>query len=86
MGGDTNNIDEATILSLFASGYDTKPALSVPIHVVRAEQHSAGAQGKSYCSTPRCFCNATNPQQTCSYHLKFTNVLAEKDPEFPGSA
>ena len=34
IGGDTNNIEEQTILSLFASGYETKPALSVPIHIV----------------------------------------------------
>lgn len=34
LGGDSNNIDEATITSLFASGYETKPALSVPVHVV----------------------------------------------------
>ena len=34
LGGETNNIEETTIMSLFASGYETKPALSVPIHVV----------------------------------------------------
>jgi len=34
LGGDENNIEESTITSLFASGYETKPALSVPIHVV----------------------------------------------------
>jgi len=34
LGGDSNDIDEATITSLFASGYETKPALSVPVHVV----------------------------------------------------
>ncbi|KAJ1206379.1 hypothetical protein NDU88_001784 [Pleurodeles waltl] len=34
LGGDSYNIDESTIFSLFASGFDTKPALSVPIHVV----------------------------------------------------
>eukprot|EP00795_Rhopilema_esculentum_P000965 gene966-10731_t len=34
LGGKTNNIEESTIYSLFASGYETKPALSVPIHVV----------------------------------------------------
>ncbi|RDD36500.1 Protein FAM47E [Trichoplax sp. H2] len=34
LGGESNNIEEATIFSLFASGYETKPALSVPIHVV----------------------------------------------------
>ncbi|KAM5194209.1 protein FAM47E-like [Mantella aurantiaca] len=28
------SVNEATIFSLFASGYDTKPTLSVPIHVV----------------------------------------------------
>jgi hypothetical protein len=37
LGGDSNNIDEATITSLFASGYETKPALSVPIHVVELD-------------------------------------------------
>ena len=40
LGGDPNdahinNIEESTIFSLFASGYETKPALSVPIHVVQ---------------------------------------------------
>ena len=34
LGGDSSNIEESTITSLFASGYETKPALSVPIHVV----------------------------------------------------
>ncbi|XP_068089646.1 protein FAM47E [Hyperolius riggenbachi] len=34
LGGETCNVNESTIFSLFASGYDTKPALSVPIHVV----------------------------------------------------
>lgn len=36
LGGESNknNMEESTITSLFASGYETKPALSVPIHVV----------------------------------------------------
>lgn len=34
LGGESNNVEESTITSLFASGYETKPALSVPIHVV----------------------------------------------------
>nr|XP_058952278.1 protein FAM47E-like [Pocillopora verrucosa] len=34
LGGQSNNIEESTVMSLFASGYETKPALSVPIHVV----------------------------------------------------
>ncbi|CAB4037814.1 Hypothetical predicted protein, partial [Paramuricea clavata] len=34
LGGDSNNIEESTVMSLFASGYETKPTLSVPIHVV----------------------------------------------------
>jgi hypothetical protein len=33
LGGE-HNIDQVTLTSLFASGYDTKPPLSVPIHVV----------------------------------------------------
>lgn len=34
IGGETSNIEEATVASLFASGYETKPALSVPILIV----------------------------------------------------
>lgn len=34
LGGENCSVNEATIFSLFASGYDTKPTLSVPIHVV----------------------------------------------------
>ncbi|XP_075462827.1 protein FAM47E isoform X2 [Ascaphus truei] len=34
LGGEECSVQESTIFSLFASGYDTKPALSVPIHVV----------------------------------------------------
>ncbi|KAE8630974.1 hypothetical protein XENTR_v10001039 [Xenopus tropicalis] len=34
LGGEQCNINESTIFSLFASGFDTKPALSIPIHVV----------------------------------------------------
>ncbi|XP_069834277.1 protein FAM47E isoform X1 [Dendropsophus ebraccatus] len=34
LGGEKCNINESAIFSLFASGYETKPALSVPIHVV----------------------------------------------------
>ncbi|XP_053114413.1 protein FAM47E-like [Hemicordylus capensis] len=34
LGGEKYDIDEATISSLFDTGYETKPPLSVPIHVV----------------------------------------------------
>ncbi|KAM9329285.1 protein FAM47E [Gastrophryne carolinensis] len=34
LGGETCSVNESIISSLFATGYDTKPALSVPIHVV----------------------------------------------------
>ncbi|XP_075046068.1 protein FAM47E-like [Mixophyes fleayi] len=34
LGGEPCNVNESTIFSLFASGFDTRPALSVPIHVV----------------------------------------------------
>ena len=33
LGGE-HNIDPTTLTSLFASGYDTKPPLSVPINIV----------------------------------------------------
>ncbi|XP_056424763.1 protein FAM47E [Hyla sarda] len=34
LGGEACKVSESAIFSLFASGYETKPALSVPIHVV----------------------------------------------------
>jgi len=34
LGGESNNIEESTVNSLFASGYETKPTLSVPVRVV----------------------------------------------------
>ncbi|XP_065833420.1 protein FAM47E-like [Oscarella lobularis] len=34
LGDESKTIDEHTVKSLFASGYETKPTLSVPIHVV----------------------------------------------------
>ncbi|XP_019349076.2 protein FAM47E isoform X1 [Alligator mississippiensis] len=34
LGGEKYNMDEATILSMFDTGYETKPTISVPIHVV----------------------------------------------------
>lgn len=34
LGGESNNLDESTLMSLFGSGYESKPALTVPIQVV----------------------------------------------------
>ncbi|XP_032808206.2 protein FAM47E [Petromyzon marinus] len=34
LGGESDVIEESTLMSLFASGYETKPPLTVPIHVV----------------------------------------------------
>jgi len=34
LGGESNNIEENTINNLFATGYESKPTLSVPVHVV----------------------------------------------------
>jgi hypothetical protein len=52
LGGE-NNIDPVTLGSLFASGHETKPALSVPIHVVDytnipSELRTAVSVGKMY--------------------------------------
>ncbi|XP_076467691.1 protein FAM47E-like [Babylonia areolata] len=65
LGGESNNIEESTITSLFASGYETKPALSVPIHVVEltnvppelrmsatVPQHQQGHQHSATKATP----------------------------------
>ncbi|XP_066488367.1 protein FAM47E-like [Tiliqua scincoides] len=41
LGGERYNIDEATIISLFDTGYETKPPLSVPIHVVELDHFPA---------------------------------------------
>uniref|UniRef100_A0A8C5LSI5 Protein FAM47E n=1 Tax=Leptobrachium leishanense TaxID=445787 RepID=A0A8C5LSI5_9ANUR len=34
LGGESGSVNESSIYSLFATDYDTRPALSVPIHVV----------------------------------------------------
>lgn len=53
LGGDSYNIDESTIFSLFASGFDTKPALSVPIHVVELNNVPAELRRSVGASQPR---------------------------------
>nr|XP_033816410.1 protein FAM47E [Geotrypetes seraphini] len=50
LGGENYNIDEETLMSLFACGYETKPALSVPIHVV--ELNNVPAQLRKIVGTP----------------------------------
>ena len=52
LGGETNNIEESTITSLFASGYETKPALSVPIHVVELTNVPPELRQSAAVSTP----------------------------------
>ncbi|KAM9142462.1 protein FAM47E-like isoform 2-T3 [Pangshura tecta] len=46
LGGEKYKVDEATILSLFDTGYETKPVLSVPIHVV--ELNNVPAELRKY--------------------------------------
>ncbi|XP_074848137.1 protein FAM47E-like [Carettochelys insculpta] len=46
LGGEKYKVDEATILSLFDTGYETQPVLSVPIHVV--ELHNVPAELRKY--------------------------------------
>ncbi|XP_078532061.1 protein FAM47E-like [Lissotriton helveticus] len=53
LGGDTYNIDESTIFSLFASGFDTTPALSVPIHVVELNNVPAELRKSVGATKPR---------------------------------
>lgn len=47
LGGE-HNIDPVTLTSLFASGYDTKPPLSVPIHVVELTNIPAELRPTAY--------------------------------------
>ena len=51
LGGE-HNIDPATLTSLFASGYDTKPPLSVPIHVVELSNIPAELRPTAYAPPP----------------------------------
>ncbi|XP_065452042.1 uncharacterized protein LOC101932633 isoform X5 [Chrysemys picta bellii] len=46
LGGEKYKVDEATILSLFDTGYETKLVLSVPIHVV--ELNNVPAELRKY--------------------------------------
>ncbi|KAJ6657465.1 hypothetical protein lerEdw1_002400 [Lerista edwardsae] len=50
LGGEKYDIDEATIISLFDAGYETKPPLSVPIHVT--ELDSLPAELRKYVGMP----------------------------------
>ncbi|XP_002127250.3 protein FAM47E [Ciona intestinalis] len=74
LGGESNNVEESTIMSLFASGYETKPALSVPIHVVELSSVPAelresaglsprGSAKKSYPSSATPTATVTNTVQ-----------------------
>lgn len=47
LGGE-HNIDPVTLTSLFASGYDTKPPISVPIHVVELTNIPAELRPNAY--------------------------------------
>ena len=47
LGGE-HNIDPTTVGSLFASGYDTKPPLSVPIQVVELTNIPAELRSTAY--------------------------------------
>lgn len=47
LGGE-HNIDPTTVSSLFASGYDTKPPLSVPIQVVELTNIPAELRSTAY--------------------------------------
>ncbi|XP_067413476.1 protein FAM47E-like [Emydura macquarii macquarii] len=46
LGGEKYHVDEDTILSLFDTGYETKPVFSVPIHVV--ELNNVPAELRKY--------------------------------------
>ena len=47
LGGE-HNIDPTTLTSLFASGYDTKPPLSVPINIVELTNIPAELRSTAY--------------------------------------
>ncbi|XP_074650921.1 protein FAM47E-like [Tubulanus polymorphus] len=73
LGGESNNIEESTITSLFASGYETKPALSVPIHVVELTN-----------VPPELRMSATVPQQSQTKNIPQQNK-EEKEWMYSGS-
>ncbi|XP_041358310.1 protein FAM47E-like isoform X2 [Gigantopelta aegis] len=74
LGGESNNIEESTITSLFASGYETKPALSVPIHVV--ELTNVPQELRMSASAPQ-------PQESTSNVPK--SVMKKKKWEYSGN-
>ncbi|CAH2301504.1 Hypothetical predicted protein [Pelobates cultripes] len=52
LGGESCNVNESSVYSLFSSDFDTKPALSVPIHVVELSNVPAELR-KAVGLTPR---------------------------------
>ncbi|XP_063775792.1 protein FAM47E [Pseudophryne corroboree] len=73
LGGEPCNINESTIFSLFASGFDTKPPLSVPIHVV--ELNNVPAELKMYVGN--------SPQEHSAKTSPSRNVqLQSKEPTY----
>uniref|UniRef100_W5M8D8 Zgc:158260 n=1 Tax=Lepisosteus oculatus TaxID=7918 RepID=W5M8D8_LEPOC len=61
LGGESNNIDEPTLVSLFGSGYEIKPPFTVPIQVV--ELNSVPAELRmSVEELPRNYCRKKYPK------------------------
>uniref|UniRef100_F6ZU29 Uncharacterized protein n=1 Tax=Ciona intestinalis TaxID=7719 RepID=F6ZU29_CIOIN len=83
LGGESNNVEESTIMSLFASGYETKPALSVPIHVVELSsvpaelRESAGLSPRG--SAKKSYPSSATPTATVT---KQNTVQPEYEPSW----
>uniref|UniRef100_S4RE94 Uncharacterized protein n=1 Tax=Petromyzon marinus TaxID=7757 RepID=S4RE94_PETMA len=67
LGGESDVIEESTLMSLFASGYETKPPLTVPIHVVELANvppELRSAAGATPDSAPSANANGTSAHKT----------------------
>ncbi|XP_076853941.1 protein FAM47E isoform X2 [Brachyhypopomus gauderio] len=75
LGGETNNLTESTIMSLFVSGYEKKPASTFPIHVLEPSQipkepHTTGEclrKDRSCCVQPRDSNKVRSPRVKTTY-------------------
>ncbi|KAL7836683.1 hypothetical protein AOLI_G00279670 [Acnodon oligacanthus] len=83
LGGETNSLTESTILSLFFSGYEKKPALMFPVQVLGPNQIPEELQ-----TTVECLCKdySRSPQlkelnKVCTPSVKTANDAWYLDPK-----
>lgn len=82
LGGtdNTHNIDPSTLVGLFASGYETKPALSVPINIVELHNVPPELRSSALLQSRRSVTVAAAPHANVNVSGKNTTRLGSRAP------